>query len=240
MPRSDSRNDGAYRRTCPARPLRPVGPEPQTPVFIVASPRPQVGKAFVARLLTVFFAGRRPRRLRSQSERARCGITCRTWRPPPISSTSDQMALFDRLIVDDGIAKVIDLAAAARRFFAIMECFVRERRSRLAIEPTILTPPTHPVAAGLRRSAATLSKRRSSFGLQRSDLEGTEGARPVPVRAPDSAAADSSSTHAEGADRRRYSFASTAIAGLDPDRSPSCALDAADVSRVPRAELRHC
>jgi hypothetical protein len=67
-----------------------------------------------------------------------------------IGSIEGQMALFDRLIVEDGVAKVIDLGNTMfERFFALMDeiDFVQEA-SRRAIEPVILyAAEAHPASA---------------------------------------------------------------------------------------------
>lgn len=129
------------------------GAKQRTPLFIVASPRPQVGKTFVARLLTDF--------LRLDDGDAVAfdlnpdGEALRDFLPK-VASTADlsdvrqQMALFDCLIVADGIAKVIDLGTGwFERFFAIMEeiGFVPEA-CRRSIEPMILfAADPHPASA---------------------------------------------------------------------------------------------
>ena len=156
MPRSDSQRATAHigRELPGAGRFGPAGPgrSKQTPVYIVASPRPQVGKTFIARLLTDF--------LRLDGARVVAfdlnpsGDALREYLPDlataaDLGDIRDQMALFDRLIVDDGIAKVIDLGHGSfERFFAIMEeiRFVREAL-RLAIEPLILyAADPHPLA----------------------------------------------------------------------------------------------
>jgi len=156
VPRSDSQRATAHiGRELPGQAgSGRAAPEAQgqTPIFIVASPRPQVGKTFVARLLTDFLrldgAGVVAFDLNPN------GDALRDYLPDlataaDLSDIRDQMVLFDRLIVDDGIAKVIDLGHGSfERFFAIMEeiRFVREAL-RLAIRPLILyTADPHPVA----------------------------------------------------------------------------------------------
>jgi hypothetical protein len=124
-----------------------------TPLYIVASPRPQVGKTFVARLLTDF--------LRLDDGDAIAfdlnpgGKALRDFLPKVASATDlssirHEMALFDRLIVADGIAKVVDLGSAwFDRFFAIMEetGFVPDA-GRRSIEPFILfAADPHPASA---------------------------------------------------------------------------------------------
>jgi hypothetical protein len=85
---------------------------PVTPVYIVCSPRPQVGKTVIARLLTEFLL------LKNGSVTA-FDINLKEpslldYQPDltetaDISDTYGKMALMDRVIVDDGMAKVIDL-----------------------------------------------------------------------------------------------------------------------------------
>ena len=147
MPTTDSRNLLASVRD-QSRRHEKLGPlfsaaQRRTPVYIVASPRPQVGKTFLARLLADF--------LRLE-EGSICGFdvapgsdALQDYLPAAtlvadLVETPGQVALFDRLILDDGIAKVVDLGGAAyQRFFSIVEeiGFVAEARRR-AIEPTIL------------------------------------------------------------------------------------------------------
>jgi hypothetical protein len=116
---------------------------PRTPLYIVASPRSQVGKTFLARLLTDFL------RLDGGSVRAfdvdTDGDRLSDYLPEvavsaTIADIRGEMALFDRLILDDGIAKVVDLGTPAYgRLLTIMEeiGFVAECNRR-GIEPTIL------------------------------------------------------------------------------------------------------
>ncbi len=133
----------------------------RTPVFVVASPRPQVGKTFLARLLTDFLRldGGEPVAFDLNPS----GDALRDYLPGLATATDlgdirGQMALFDRLIVDDGIAKVVDLGHAAfERFFAIVEeiGFIDEA-CRRSIEPMILfAADPHPISvkayADLRR-----------------------------------------------------------------------------------------
>ncbi len=146
MPTTDSRKalaavrDEAWRDGAGET---PVLARPRTPIYIVASPRPQVGKTFLARLLTDFL------RLDGGSVRAfdvdSDGERLTDHLPDvavaaTIADIRGEMALFDRLILDDGIAKVVDLGSPAYgRFLTIMEeiGFVAEC-SRRGIEPTVL------------------------------------------------------------------------------------------------------
>src|ERR1700745_3826764 len=83
-----------------------------TPVYIICSPRPQVGKTLLARLLGEFL-------LLKNGDVAAFDVNLKE--PslldylPRITETADiidtygKMQLMDRVIVDDGLAKVIDL-----------------------------------------------------------------------------------------------------------------------------------
>jgi hypothetical protein len=114
-----------------------------TPLYIVASPRPRVGKTLIARLLIEL--------LRS-SQRPLVGFDLNPREPAlagyfpklvwtvDIADTRGQMALFDQLIAHDSGTKVIDLGYAAfEQFFTVMSDigFVQEARQRL-IEPIVL------------------------------------------------------------------------------------------------------
>jgi hypothetical protein len=86
----------------------------RTPVFIVCSPRPRVGRTLIARLLTEFFVfDRRSVAIFDASPNAASlsrylpDLTI----PATISDIKTQMALFDRLIINDGRAKIVDVAA---------------------------------------------------------------------------------------------------------------------------------
>jgi hypothetical protein len=114
-----------------------------TPLFIIASPRPLSGKTFLARLVIDFL------RLDGASIKAfdldpgETGLAEQmplVARRAEIASTESQMALFDRLIVEDGVPKVIDLGHALfERFFQLLEeiGFMQEALRR-SLEPVIL------------------------------------------------------------------------------------------------------
>lgn len=126
-----------------ARPAREVAAAAKTPLYIVASPRPQSGKTFLARLLVDFH------RLDGGSVRAfeidPGSDSLQDYAPEAtvaanLNDIKGEMALFDRLVLDDGLPKVVDVGNAAyQRFFAIAEeiGFVAECR-RHAIEPMIM------------------------------------------------------------------------------------------------------
>jgi hypothetical protein len=132
------------------------GPAPaagrRTPIFIVASPRPQVGKTFIARLLIDFL------RLQGGDPIAfdlnPSGDALRDYLPTvtiaaDVEDTKGEMALFDRLIVADGTPKVVDVGNASfERFFKVTrEIRFIEAAQRRSIEPMILfAADPHPVA----------------------------------------------------------------------------------------------
>jgi len=114
-----------------------------TPVYIVCSPRPLVGKTMMARLLSEFL-------LLKQGAVAAFDINLKE--PslleylPAITETAEvddtfgKMALMDRLIVNDGIAKVIDLGFHAfDEFFKMSDeiGFLKEA-ARRGVAPVIL------------------------------------------------------------------------------------------------------
>jgi hypothetical protein len=124
----------------------------QAPIFIVASPRPQVGKTFVARLLVDFL--RLDRDDPAVFDLNPRGDALKDYLPSlttvtDLTDIKSQMAMFDRLIDDDGVAKIVDLGNASfERFFAIAReiGFFREATRRL-LDPVILfAANTHPVA----------------------------------------------------------------------------------------------
>jgi hypothetical protein len=115
----------------------------QTPVYIICSPRPQVGKTLVARLLSEFL-------LLKNGNVAAFDVNLKE--PslldflPDITETAEvddtfgKMALMDRLIINDGVAKVIDLGFHAfDEFFEMTEeiGFIKEA-ARRDIAPVIL------------------------------------------------------------------------------------------------------
>ena len=116
---------------------------PVTPVYIICSPRPLVGKTLIARILSEFL-------LLKNGTVAAFDINLKE--PslldylPRITETADvidtygKMQLMDRLIVNDGIAKVIDLGFHAfDEFFKMTEeiGFMKEA-ARRSVAPVIL------------------------------------------------------------------------------------------------------
>src|SRR5476651_24661 len=116
---------------------------PNTPVFIICSPRPLVGKTLTARLLSEFL-------LLKNGEVAAFDINLKE--PslleylPDITETAEvddtfgKMALMDRLILNDGVAKVIYLGFHAfDEFFKMSEQigFMKEAAQR-GVAPIVL------------------------------------------------------------------------------------------------------
>ncbi len=114
-----------------------------TPVYIICSPRPQVGKTLVARLLSEFLL------LKNGAVNA---FDVNLKEPslldylPKVTETADvidtfgKMQLMDRLIANDGVAKVIDLGFHAfDEFFKMCDeiGFMKEALRR-SVAPVIL------------------------------------------------------------------------------------------------------
>jgi hypothetical protein len=85
---------------------------PATPVYIVCSPRPQVGKTLLARLLSEFLLLKNGEVLAfdvSVREPSLIDYVPKFTETAAINDTYGKIQLMDRVIIDDGIAKVIDL-----------------------------------------------------------------------------------------------------------------------------------
>src|SRR6201984_2189730 len=98
---------------------------PATPVYIICSPRPQVGKTLVARLLSEFLLLKNGRVTSFDINLKEPSLLDFL---PDITETADiidtfgKMALMDRVILNDGMAKVIDLGFHAfDEFFKMSE-----------------------------------------------------------------------------------------------------------------------
>jgi hypothetical protein len=115
----------------------------RTPVYIVCSPRPMVGRTTVARLLTEFLKLQRGAVAAfdvNLKEPSLLDYLPRLTETADVENTFGQMALMDRLIVNDGIAKVIDLGYHAFDDFFRMCAeigFIKEAKRR-GIAPVIL------------------------------------------------------------------------------------------------------
>lgn len=115
----------------------------RTPVYIICSPRPQVGKTLIARLLTEFLRLQRGAVTAfdvNLKEPSLLDFLPRWTETADIETTFGKMTLMDRLIVNDGIGKVIDLGYHAfDEFFAMSDeiGFFKEAVRR-GIAPMIL------------------------------------------------------------------------------------------------------
>jgi len=133
-----------------------------TPLYIVASQHPRVGKTLIARLLIEFF--------RASGRAALVGYDLDPREPAlapyfpnlvwtvDIADTSGQMSLFDRLVSDNWRTTVIDLGYGLfERFFNVMaEIGFEQEARRQGIEPIVLfitdsAPATANSYAELRR-----------------------------------------------------------------------------------------
>ncbi len=133
----------------------------QTPLYIVASLHPRVGKTLIARLLIEFFrTGGRPVAGYDLDPRepALAGYFPKLVETVDIADTQGQMALFDRLLADNRQTTVVDLGYGLfKQFFKVMAEIGFEREAlRCGIEPIVLfvtdsAPTTARSYANLRR-----------------------------------------------------------------------------------------
>lgn len=112
-------------------------------VTIVASPRPRVGKTLLARLLTDFHRaeGRDVAAFDLNSgEDALAQFLPAQASAASIANVKGEMALFNRLIADDGISKVVDLGASSfAAFFSVAaKIGLAEEARRRAVAPAVL------------------------------------------------------------------------------------------------------
>src|SRR3984893_4499018 len=116
---------------------------PVTPVYIICSPRPLVGKTLIARLLSEFLLlknGTVNSFDINLKEPSLLEYLPRTTETADVIDTYGKMQLMDRLIIDDGIAKVIDLGFHAfDEFFKMTEeiGYLKEA-ARRNVAPVIL------------------------------------------------------------------------------------------------------
>src|SRR5215510_8296212 len=118
-------------------------------ITIVASPRPRVGKTLLARLLTDFHLneGREVAAfdVNVAGERTLAQFLPENTRAATVRDTNGQMELFDSLVADDDITKVIDLGNESfETFFSIAHQidFVAEARRRsIAIAILFMVTP---------------------------------------------------------------------------------------------------
>ena len=115
----------------------------RTPVYIICSPRPQVGKTLVARLLCEFLLlknGKAQAFDINLKEPSLLDYLPKTTETADVIDTYGKMQLMDRIIVDDGTAKVIDLGFHAFDEFFKMSAeigFLKEA-ARRRVAPIIL------------------------------------------------------------------------------------------------------
>jgi hypothetical protein len=116
---------------------------PRTPVYIICSPRPQVGKTLIARQLSEFLRLQRGDVLAfdvNLKEPSLVDYLPRLTETAEIDDTFGKMALMDQLIINDGLAKVIDLGYPSfDEFFGMIEeiGFVKES-ARSEVAPVVL------------------------------------------------------------------------------------------------------
>ena len=116
---------------------------PATPVYIICSPRPLVGRTLIARLLSEFL-------LLKNGTVAAFDINLKEpslleylpniTESAEVDDTLGKMALMDRLIINDGVAKVIDLGFHAfDEFFRMSDeiGFMKEA-ARRGVSPIVL------------------------------------------------------------------------------------------------------
>jgi hypothetical protein len=117
-----------------------------TPIFIVASPRPRVGKTLIARALVEYFCAlRRPVSAFdvNPDDFALLDRLPAYTAAASLHDTRGEMALFDQLVMGNQVPKVVDLGHSQfDRFFAVTQAtgFAAEARRR-AIVPMVLFVP---------------------------------------------------------------------------------------------------
>ncbi len=114
-----------------------------TPVYIICSPRPQVGKTLLARLLSEFLLLKNGTVVSfdiNLKEPSLLEYLPQVTETADVIGTFGKMQLMDRLIVNDSVAKVIDLGFHAfDEFFKMVEeiGFIKEA-ARRGVVPAIL------------------------------------------------------------------------------------------------------
>src|ERR1700704_77647 len=115
----------------------------RTPVYIICSPRPLVGKTLIARLLSEFLLLQRGSVVAfdiNLKEPSLLDYLPKLTETADVDDTFGKMQLMDRLILNDGLAKVIDLGFHAfDEFFKMTDeiGFMKEA-ARRGIAPVIL------------------------------------------------------------------------------------------------------
>src|SRR3954449_8392104 len=115
----------------------------RTPVYIICSPRPLVGKTLIARLLSEFLSLQRGAVTAfdiNLKEPSLLDYLPKLTETAEIDDTFGKMQLMDRLILNDGVGKVIDLGFHAfDEFFRMCDQigFIKES-ARRSVAPVIL------------------------------------------------------------------------------------------------------
>src|ERR1700736_7004524 len=114
-----------------------------TPVYIISSPRPLVGKTLIARLLSEYLLLKHGAVVAfdiNLKEPSLLDYLPEITETAEIDDTFGKMALMDRLILNDGIAKVIDLGYHAfDEFFKMSyEIGFMKEAARCGVVPVIL------------------------------------------------------------------------------------------------------
>jgi hypothetical protein len=126
---------------------------PATPVYIICSPRPQVGKTLLARLLSEFLLLKDGQVISfdiNLKEPSLLDYLPGITETAEIEDTFGKMQLMDRLILDDGVAKVIDLGFHAfDEFFKMSEeiGFMKEAARRQVVPIVLFAADTDRVSA---------------------------------------------------------------------------------------------
>jgi hypothetical protein len=115
----------------------------RTPVYIICSPRPLVGKTLIARLLSEYLALQRGTVTAfdiNLKEPSLLDYLPRLTETAEIEDTFGKMQLMDRLILNDGTAKVIDLGFHAFDEFFTMadEIGFMKEAARRGIAPLVM------------------------------------------------------------------------------------------------------
>lgn len=116
---------------------------PATPVYIICSPRPQVGKTLIARLLSEFLLLKHGQVISfdiNLKEPSLLDYLPNVTETADVIDTYGKMQLMDRVVIDDGLSKVIDLGFHAfDEFFKMSEQigFLKEA-ARSNVAPIIL------------------------------------------------------------------------------------------------------
>ena len=140
----------------------------RTPVYIICSPRPLVGKTLIARLLSEFLLlkdGTVAAFDINLKEPSLLDYLPKITETAEVDDTFGKMALMDRLIVNDGVSKVIDLGFHAfDEFFKMSEeiGFMKEA-ARRGVAPVVLFVADTDRASA--RGHATLQQQVAADGL---------------------------------------------------------------------------